>query len=94
MRVAKWGLMVDGRGGRSGNGGRVGLVGLLLFFLVLLPRQSAGLWAVHAMVLAPIKGKFPDLLPFLALPCLGRFLFPSLIFLRREPVGETNPSDW
>ena len=33
------------------------------------------------MVLAPIEGKFPNLLAFLALPCLGRFLLPHLIFL-------------
>ena len=33
------------------------------------------------MVLAPIKGKFSDFLPFLVLPRLGRFLLPRLIFL-------------
>ena len=33
------------------------------------------------VVFAPIKGKFSYFLPFLALPRLGRFLFPCLIFL-------------
>ena len=51
MRVAKWGLTVDGRGGRSGNGGRVGLVGLLLFFLVLLPKE-----AISGLVGSPCHG--------------------------------------
>jgi hypothetical protein len=74
---------VNGRGGRSGNGGRVGFVGLLLFFLVLLPKEAISGFVVGSchMVLAPIKGKFPDFLPFLALPCLGQFFLPCLIFL-------------
>ena len=33
------------------------------------------------MVLASIKGKFPDLLPYLALPHLGRFFFHASSFL-------------
>ncbi len=33
------------------------------------------------MVLAPIKGIFPDFLPFLALPRLGQLFLPCLIFL-------------
>ena len=33
------------------------------------------------MLLAPIEGKFSDFLPFLALPRLGQFLLPRLIFL-------------
>jgi len=73
---------IDGQGGHSSDDGRVGLVGLLLFFLVLLPEEAiSGLvdGPCH-MVLAP-KGIFSDFLPFLALPCLGRFLLPRLIFL-------------
>jgi len=83
MRVAKWGLTVDGRGGRSGNGGRVGLVGLILFFLVLLLKEAISrlVGGPCHMVLLPIKGRFPNLLPFLALPHLGWFLLPCLIFL-------------
>ena len=74
---------IDGQSGHSSDGGRVGLVGLLLFFLVLLPKEAiSGLvdGPCH-MVLAPIKGKFSDFLPFLALPRLGWFLLPHLIFL-------------
>ena len=74
---------IEGQGGRSSDGDRVGLVGLLLFFLVLLSKEAiTGLvdGPCH-MVLAPIKGIFSDFLPFLALPHLGRFLLPCLIFL-------------
>jgi hypothetical protein len=74
---------VDGRGGRSGDGGRVGLVGFLLLFLVLLPKEAiSGLvdGPCH-VVLTPIEGIFPDCLAHLALPRLGRFLLPHLIFL-------------
>ena len=76
---------VDGRGGCSGNSGRVGIVGLLLFFLMLLPKEAiSGLVGGPChMVLAPIKGTFSDLLPFLALPRLGRFLLPLYPFVQR-----------
>jgi hypothetical protein len=75
---------VDGQGGRSGNSGRVGLVGLLLLFILMLLSKVAIIGFVDSprhMVLAPIKGIFPNFLPFLALPRLGRLFLPCLIFL-------------
>ena len=82
-RDANWGLGVHGRGGRGSDGSRVGLDGLLLLFLVLLPQEAIGRLVDRPrhMVLAPIEGKFADLLSFLALPRLGRFLLPRLILL-------------
>ncbi len=74
---------VDGQGGRSGNGGRVGLVGLLLLFTLMLLSKVAIIGFVDSprhMVLAPIKGIFPDFLPFLALPRLGRLFLPTSSF--------------
>ena len=75
-------MRVDGQGGRSGDGGRVGL-GLLLLVLALFPKKVIGglVDGPSHVVLAPIKGKFSDFLPFLALPRLGRFVLPCLIFL-------------
>ncbi len=76
-------LGVHGRGGRGSDGSRVGLDGLLLLFLVLLPQEAIGRLVDRPrhVVLAPIEGKFADLLSFLALPCLGWFLLPRLILL-------------
>ena len=87
---------IDGRGGSSSDGGRVGL-GLLLLVLAMFPKEAIGglVCGPGHMVLPPIKGKFPNLLPFLALPTLGgSFFHASSFFLRQEPVGETNPSNW
>ena len=73
---------IDGRGGSSSDGGRVGL-GLLLLVLALLAKIAISRLVDSPchVVLAPIEGKFPNLLAFLALPRLGRFLLPHLIFL-------------
>jgi hypothetical protein len=75
-------MRVDGRGGCSGDSGRVGL-GLLLLVLALFPKEaiSGVVNGPSHVVLAPIEGKFSNFLPFLALPRLGQFLFPCLIFL-------------
>ncbi len=84
MRAAKWGLMAEVAAAATVAGGRVVLVGLLLLFILMLLSKVATIGFVDSprhMVLAPIKGIFPNFLPFLALPRLGRLFLPCLIFL-------------
>ena len=73
---------IDGRGGSSSDGGRVGLE-LLLLVLALLAKIAISRLVDSPchVVLAPIEGILSDFLAFLALPRLGWFLFPCLIFL-------------
>ncbi len=77
-------LGIHGQGGRSDDGGRVGLDGLPLCLLVLLPQE-----AISGLVNGPCHMvlKFSNFLAFLALPRLGWFLLPRLIFLLFPFVG-------
>ena len=59
-------------------------------------RQSAGLCVVQAIWCShQLKVNFPTFFPSLLSPTLGgSFFHASSFFLRQEPVGETNPSNW
>ena len=80
---------IDGRDGRSSDGSRVGLLGLLLLVLALLAKIAISRLVDSPchVVVAPIEGILSDLLPCFALPRLGRFLFPCLIFLLYQEIS-------